>query len=133
MDSAEAESSVDISSLDEGLLWNSYMIDPLLKFRSRLTDHEREGLDHSRLLTSVIRGFVKSLTIPPSSSPIRGTTSGPPTTLTVISRLSSRRAGRTDTSRIFTEHTTFDPGFPSTHETSSNPNAPYVALVPVAQ
>lgn len=75
------------------------MIDPLLKFRSRLTDHEKEALDHSRLLTSVIRGFVKSLTIPPSSSPIRGTTPGLPTTLTVISRLSSRRAGTRFNSR----------------------------------
>lgn len=75
------------------------MIDPLVKFRSRLTDTERGALDHSRLLTSVIRGFVKSLTIPLSSSPIRGTIPGPPTTLTVISRLSSRRAGTRFNSR----------------------------------
>lgn len=75
------------------------MIDPLLKFRSRLTESEKEALDHSRLLTSVIRGFVKSLTIPLSSSPIRGTVPGPPTTLTVISRLSSRRAGTRFNSR----------------------------------
>lgn len=75
------------------------MIDPLLKFRSRLADHERIALDHSRLLTSVIRGFVKSLPIPPSSNPIRGATSGLPATLTVISRLSSRRAGTRFNSR----------------------------------
>ncbi|EHY51917.1 Inositol-1,4,5-trisphosphate 5-phosphatase 1 [Exophiala dermatitidis] len=98
-DRAEEFSTVDISSLDEGLLWNSYMIDPLLKFRSRLTDHERNELDRSRLLTSVIRGFVQTLTVPPSSSPIRGTTPGLPTTLTVISRLSSRRAGTRFNSR----------------------------------
>ncbi|EXJ96369.1 hypothetical protein A1O1_01495 [Capronia coronata CBS 617.96] len=91
--------TVDISSLDQGLLWNSYMIDPLLKFRSRLTDHERNELDRSRLLTSVIRGFVKTLTVPSSSSPIRGTTPGRPNTLTVISRLSSRRAGTRFNSR----------------------------------
>ena len=75
------------------------MIDPLIKFRSRLTDTEKNALDHSRLLTSVIRGFVKSLTIPPSSSPIRGPGSGPSTTLTIISRLSSRRAGTRFNSR----------------------------------
>ncbi len=75
------------------------MIDPLIKFRSRLTDTERNALDHSRLLTSVIRGFVKSLHIPPSSSPIRGTVPGDPTTLTIISRLSSRRAGTRFNSR----------------------------------
>ncbi|KAK5226402.1 Inositol-1,4,5-trisphosphate 5-phosphatase 1 [Exophiala xenobiotica] len=98
-DRAEVDSAIDISSLDEGLLWNSYMIDPLLKFRSRLADHERFALDHSRLLTSVIRGFVKSLPVPPSSSPIRGTAPGLPATLTVISRLSSRRAGTRFNSR----------------------------------
>ncbi len=75
------------------------MIDPLLKFRSRLADHERFALDHSRLLTSVIRGFVKSLPVPPSSSPIRATAPGLPATLTVISRLSSRRAGTRFNSR----------------------------------
>ncbi|KIX00270.1 uncharacterized protein Z518_10409 [Rhinocladiella mackenziei CBS 650.93] len=96
---AEADAAVDISGLDEGLLWNSYMIDPLLKFRSRLADHERNALDHSRLLTSAIRGFVKTLTIPPSTSPIRSCAPGPPTTLTVISRLSSRRAGTRFNSR----------------------------------
>ncbi|KIV78184.1 hypothetical protein, variant 2 [Exophiala sideris] len=75
------------------------MIDPLLKFRTRLADHERVALDRSRLLTSVIRGFVKSLHVPPSSSPIRGTAPGLPATLTVISRLSSRRAGTRFNSR----------------------------------
>ncbi|KAK4936960.1 Inositol-1,4,5-trisphosphate 5-phosphatase 1 [Elasticomyces elasticus] len=98
-DRADVDSTVDISSLDEGLLWNSYMIDPLLKFRTRLADHERVALDRSRLLTSVIRGFVKSLPVPPSSSPIRGTAPGLPATLTVISRLSSRRAGTRFNSR----------------------------------
>lgn len=97
--SADEDTVLDISSLDEGLLWNSYMIDPLLKFRSRLADHERIALDHSRLLTSVIRGFVKSLPIPPSSSPLRGVGHGLPATLTVISRLSSRRAGTRFNSR----------------------------------
>lgn len=75
------------------------MIDPLSKFRSRLTDSERHALDTSRLLTSVIRGFVKSLPVPPSSSPIRGTGPGLPATLTIISRLSSRRAGTRFNSR----------------------------------
>jgi len=76
------------------------MVKPLLQFRSRLTDKERKELDQSRMLTSVIRGFVKSLTIPPSSAPLRRT--GPsnlPSSLTVISRLSSRRAGTRFNSR----------------------------------
>lgn len=93
------EGDFDIGSLDEGLLWNSYMIEPLLTFRARLTDSEREALDHSRLLTSVIRGFVKTLTIPPSSAPLKQVASNLPSSLTVISRLSSRRAGTRFNSR----------------------------------
>ncbi|KAL9616124.1 MAG: hypothetical protein Q9160_008980 [Pyrenula sp. 1 TL-2023] len=93
------EGDFDIGSLDEGLLWNSYMIEPLLTFRARLTDFEREALDRSRLLTSVIRGFVKTLTIPPSSAPLKQLASNLPSSLTVISRLSSRRAGTRFNSR----------------------------------
>lgn len=98
-DRAEGDEAVDISSLDEGLLWNSYMISPLLQFRSRLTNHEREALDHSRMLTSTIRGFVKTLQVPPSSAPLRKKATNYPSTLTVISRLSSRRAGTRFNSR----------------------------------
>ncbi len=76
------------------------MVNPLLQFRTRLTDNERRELDQSRMLTSVIRGFVKSLTIPPSSAPLRRVgSSNLPSTLTVISRLSSRRAGTRFNSR----------------------------------
>jgi hypothetical protein len=98
-DRADSDEAVDIASLDEGLLWNSYMISPLLQFRSRLTNPEREALDHSRMLTSTIRGFVKTLQVPPSSAPIRKKASNYPSTLTVISRLSSRRAGTRFNSR----------------------------------
>ncbi|KAJ9650421.1 Inositol-1,4,5-trisphosphate 5-phosphatase 1 [Neophaeococcomyces mojaviensis] len=92
-DRADADSTLDVSSLDDGLLWNSYMINPLLSFRSRLSDEERAALDHSSLLTSVIRGYAGTLTIPTSANPIRSTKSNYPATLTVISRLSARRAG----------------------------------------
>ncbi|KAK2880034.1 hypothetical protein FQN49_000640 [Arthroderma sp. PD_2] len=83
----------DIESLDEDFLWNSYMIKPLLQFRSSLGVKDRENLDSSRLLTSVIRGFAQSLTIPASSSLFPDIESNLPSSLTVISRLSSRRAG----------------------------------------
>lgn len=92
-DRLDADTTIDIASLDEGLLWNSYMINPLLSFRSRLTDQERDALDHSSLLTSVIRGYVGTMTVPQSANPIRSVKSNYPATLTVISRLSSRRAG----------------------------------------
>ena len=98
-DRADADSTLDISSLDEGLLWNSYMIDPLISFRSRLTEDERDALDHSSFLTSVIRGYVGTMTVPQSANPIRSVKSTYSATLTVISRLSSRRAGTRFNSR----------------------------------
>jgi endonuclease/exonuclease/phosphatase family metal-dependent hydrolase len=75
------------------------MIGPLLQFRSRLTEVERKALDHSRMLTSVVRGYAATMIIPPSSAPLRRTISNQPSTLTVISRLSSRRAGTRFNSR----------------------------------
>lgn len=87
------ESTFDIDSLDEDFLWNSYMIDPLTRFRSRLGGKERKALDQTRILTFAIRGYVLTITVPASSSPIRGIRSSLPSTLTLISRLSCRRAG----------------------------------------
>ncbi|EAS28720.3 SacI domain and endonuclease/exonuclease/phosphatase [Coccidioides immitis RS] len=87
----------DIERLDESFLWNSYMIGPLLQFRSRLADHERHLLDSSQILSSVIRGFVQSTTIP--SPPLKSIPAGLPATLTLISRLSSRRTGTRFNSR----------------------------------
>lgn len=75
------------------------MISPLLLFRSRLADHEKESLDSSRILTSVIRGFAGTLTIPASVPLLPQVRSNLPATLTVISRQSSRRAGTRFNSR----------------------------------
>ena len=75
------------------------MIDPLINFRSRLSGQERQALDRSHILTSAIRGFVSSLTISANVSPIRGAESKYPSTLTLISRLSCRRAGTRFNSR----------------------------------
>lgn len=83
----------DVGNLDEDFLWNSYMIGPLAKFRSRLSVHERAALDSSRILMSAIRGFVLTVTIPVSGSPLRQSQSGLPSSLTLMSRLSCRRAG----------------------------------------
>lgn len=91
--------SFDIDNFDDNYLWNSFMISPLVEFRSRLRPHEREALDSSRILTSAIRGFCKTMTIPQSASPLRVSTSGMPSFLTIISRLSCRRAGTRFNSR----------------------------------
>ncbi|KAI1500120.1 SacI homology domain-containing protein [Biscogniauxia marginata] len=89
----------DIDNFDDSFLWNSFMISPLVQFRSRLQAHEREALDASRILTSAIRGFCLTMTIPQSAAPLRDSTSGLPSFLTVISRLSCKRAGTRFNSR----------------------------------
>ena len=91
--------TVAIDSLDAGYLWNSFMIQPLVEFRSRLSERERLTLDKSGILTSAIRGFAATVPIPASSSPLRMNTSGMPSTMTLISRLSCRRAGTRFNSR----------------------------------
>ncbi|CAK7566179.1 MAG: Inositol-1,4,5-trisphosphate 5-phosphatase 1 [Sporothrix epigloea] len=92
-------SSFDIDNFDESFLWNSFMIQPLIEFRSRLQPHEREILDSSHILTSAVRGFCLTVTIPQSVAPLRSTQSSMPSYLTVISRLSCRRAGTRFNSR----------------------------------
>lgn len=89
----------NIDNFDESFLWNSFMIAPLVQFRSRLLAHEREALDASRILTSAIRGFCSTMTIPQAAAPLRAAKSGLPSYLTVISRLSCKRAGTRFNSR----------------------------------
>ena len=85
--------TVAVDSLDAGFLWNTYMIQPLVEFRSRLSEREKTALDHSGILTSAIRGFAATVTVPAASSPARISSLGMPSNMTLISRLSCRRAG----------------------------------------
>ncbi|KAK4995401.1 Inositol-1,4,5-trisphosphate 5-phosphatase 1 [Elasticomyces elasticus] len=85
--------TIALDSLDRGFLWNSHMIQPLVEFRSRLGMRERQALDATAILTSAMRGFVETVTVPASSSPARHDQAGYPSTLTLISRLSCKRAG----------------------------------------
>lgn len=90
--------SFDINNFDDTFLWNSFMISPLVQFRSRLMPAERDALDASRILTSAFRGFCKTMTIPQAGSPLKSRT-GMPSFMTLISRLSCRRAGTRFNSR----------------------------------
>ena len=90
--SAES-ATIALDSLDRGFLWNAFMIQPLVSFRSRLSEPERDALDDSRILTSAIRGFAMTITVPAASSPVSTSFSGRPSIITLISRLSCRRAG----------------------------------------
>ncbi|KAK0667590.1 putative inositol-1,4,5-trisphosphate 5-phosphatase [Cercophora samala] len=89
---ADAE-AFNIDNFDESFLWNSFMIRPLVEFRSRLQQQARDDLDASRILTSAIRGFCRSWAIPQSTAPLRAGKTGLPSYLTVTSRLSCKRAG----------------------------------------
>ena len=75
------------------------MIKPLIQFRSRLSSHEKKALDDSHILTSAIRGYVSTITVPASSSPIGAPKSRLPSSLSLVSRLSCRRAGTRFNSR----------------------------------
>ncbi|KAB8337207.1 hypothetical protein FH972_021509 [Carpinus fangiana] len=90
---AEDSSSEDFDAFEKGYLWNSYMIKPLVDFRSRLSAQERKDLDSTRLLTSAIRGFAHTVAIPTPYSLSETNRVGPPSTMTLISRLSCLRAG----------------------------------------
>ncbi|EPS31303.1 hypothetical protein PDE_06258 [Penicillium oxalicum 114-2] len=98
-DRSDKMAAFDIDSLDEDMLWNSYMIHPLLLFRSNLPPVEKEKLDSSQFLTCVIRGFASTLKIPATVSILPRVRTNLPALLTIISRQSSRRAGTRFNSR----------------------------------
>ncbi|RKF57771.1 Inositol-1,4,5-trisphosphate 5-phosphatase 1 [Golovinomyces cichoracearum] len=91
--------SLDVDNMDPSFLWNSYMISPLVKFRSQLLGYEKEAFDSSRILTSAIRGFVLTLAIPSFVVPLKNRKSKGTASLTLISRLSCKRAGTRFNSR----------------------------------
>ncbi|KAL4919403.1 SacI homology domain-containing protein [Aspergillus aurantiobrunneus] len=93
-DRSDKSTAFDIDSLDKDVLWNAYMIQPLLVFRSHLSPYEKALLDSSQILTCVIRGFCGTLTIPATVNILFSLQKTHlPSMLTLISRLSSRRAG----------------------------------------
>ncbi|OGE54052.1 hypothetical protein PENARI_c006G02834 [Penicillium arizonense] len=98
-DRADKSAAFDIDTLDEDMLWNSYMINPLLLFRSHLPPSDKAKLDASQMLTCVIRGFASTLKVPATISILPHVRTNLPSMLTIISRQSSRRAGTRFNSR----------------------------------
>ncbi|KAL4886374.1 SacI homology domain-containing protein [Aspergillus karnatakaensis] len=93
-DRSDKSTAFDIDTLNKDVLWNAYMIQPLLVFRSHLSPQEKQHLDSSQILTCVIRGFCGTLAIPATISILSTVQrTNLPSMLTLISRLSSRRAG----------------------------------------
>ncbi|KAL4781149.1 SacI homology domain-containing protein [Aspergillus varians] len=99
-DRSDKSTAFDIGSLDKDVLWNAHMIQPLLVFRSHLSPHEKQLLDSSQVLTCVIRGYCGTLAIPATISVLSSMQkTNLPSMLTLISRLSSLRAGTRFNSR----------------------------------
>ncbi|CDM32457.1 Inositol-1,4,5-trisphosphate 5-phosphatase 1 [Penicillium roqueforti FM164] len=98
-DRANKPVAFDIDTLDEDMLWNSYMISPLLLFRSHLPPSDKAKLDASQMLTCVIRGFASTLKVPATVSILPHVRTNFPSMLTIISRQASRRAGTRFNSR----------------------------------
>ncbi|KAG0235499.1 inositol polyphosphate 5-phosphatase [Actinomortierella wolfii] len=69
---------------DTNYLWNHFLLKELLSFRSHLDEQERQEMDLNGFLVHVIQGYVGCTSF---------RTATQPTQLTVISRLSSMRAG----------------------------------------
>ena len=74
----------ELSAADDQFLWNAYMLSPLLPFRDHLPPEERTLLDNSQLLSPIIRGHAAS---------VKCRIGLTPGVMTLISRLSCRRAG----------------------------------------
>lgn len=66
--------------------WNGYMIQPMIDYRSRLSPEHRELFDQQGYLLLLMQGYVGIAELPPVPGE-------PRSTLAVVSRLSSRKAG----------------------------------------
>ncbi|CAN6645717.1 polyphosphatidylinositol phosphatase Inp53p [Trichomonascus vanleenenianus] len=75
---------INVDTIDESFMWNSYLMKELIKFRSRLPEEEKNQLDRCGFLTTAIRGFASTTTT---------TIGGKAAYLTLISRQSCKRAG----------------------------------------
>ena len=69
------------------------MLQSFMLFRSRLALEQRKIWDESQILISAIRGYAITIMVPGAISPIRGLENRLPSSLSLISRLSCRRAG----------------------------------------
>ncbi|KAJ8145106.1 hypothetical protein OY671_001793 [Metschnikowia pulcherrima] len=74
---------INVSHYQEQYMWNSFLMEELIRFRSNLDDLAADILSGNRFLTTVIRGFAKTVRLGGS----RGDT------ISIISKQSWKRAG----------------------------------------
>lgn len=100
MDGDKAQSlSRCLENFEERFVWNSNILHPLLHFRKNLSPGQRRHFDTERMLVVLIQGFVNVVNLgsrplpPPGSSGLGGLGGSGGTSLSLISRLSWKRAG----------------------------------------
>ncbi|CAL1203389.1 unnamed protein product [Candida parapsilosis] len=71
----------ELNHYSPSYMWNSFLADEMIQFRSNLDSNNRSVLDDNRFLTTVIRGFAKTVPM------------GRQDSITIISKQSWRRAG----------------------------------------
>lgn len=76
---------LSLDTIDDAFMWNSYMMEQLVKFRSRLQTEERRILDKAGFLTTAIRGFASTVSFQ--------LTGGQKARMSLISRQACKRAG----------------------------------------
>ncbi|OBA23895.1 hypothetical protein METBIDRAFT_30265 [Metschnikowia bicuspidata var. bicuspidata NRRL YB-4993] len=81
-DSTE-RSTINVQHYQEQYMWNSFLMEDLLRFRANLDDLAADILNENRFLTTVIRGFAKTVRLGGSRSD----------TISIISKQSWKRAG----------------------------------------
>lgn len=76
-------SPINVQHYQEHYMWNSFLMEELIRFRSNLDDVSETILSENRFLTTVIRGFAKTVRLGSSRSD----------TISIISKQSWKRAG----------------------------------------
>lgn len=73
---------INLQHYQEQYMWNSFLMEELIKFRNNLDPYAVEILNNNRFLTTVIRGFAKSVNLGSKGH-----------TITIVSKQSWKRAG----------------------------------------
>lgn len=76
------DGNINLDHYRQEYMWNSFMMEELIKFRSNLDTYAQNVVNENKFLTTVIRGFAKTTTFSSSGAAI-----------TIISKQSWKRAG----------------------------------------
>lgn len=79
---SNVDAHINLQHYQEQYMWNSFLMEELINFRNNLDPFAVDILNRNRFMTTVIRGFAKSITLGSSSD-----------TFTIVSKQSWKRAG----------------------------------------